>query len=155
MDTNRYEGSFGAEIRSSLFLLDEEVAFTNHGSFGTIPRPVYDARAELLRCMERHPDAWFRRDLRPLYFAACEAVAEFIGASKQEVVFVDNATTGVNTVLRSIGLGPKDGVLLTSLSYHSCSIAVRAACEASGARLCEMEIKLPIASQKKIVQMYR
>ena len=150
-----YGGSFGAEIRSSLFLLDEEAAFTNHGSFGTVPRPVYNARAALLRRVEKHPDSWFRRDLRPRYFDACEAAAEFIGASKQEVVFVENATTGVNTVLRSIGLGPKDGVLLTTLTYDACAIAARAVSEASGAKLHELKIDLPIASQESIVQLYR
>ena len=151
----KYEGSFGAEIRSSLFLLDDEAAFTNHGSFGTVPRPVCDARAALLRRVEKHPDSWFRRDARQLYFDACEAAAEFIGASKQEVVFVENATTGVNTVLRSVGLGPKDGLLLTSFTYDACAIAARAVCEASGAKLHAMEIKLPIPSQESIVQIYR
>lgn len=148
-------GSFGEGIRSSLFLLDEEASFTNHGSFGTVPRPVFDAQVALLRQAERHPDSWFRRQFRPLYFAACEAVANFIGASKEEVALVENATTAVNTVLRSIGLGPKDGVLVTSFSYAACSIAARAASEASGATLHQMDIKLPIVSEDSIVQMYR
>ena len=150
-----YEGSFGAEIRDALFSLDSEVAFTNHGSVGTVPRPVLDAQVALLRLVEKQPDSWYRCEFESRYFAACDAAAEFIGASSREVVLVDNATTAVNTVLRSIVRGPKDGVLVTSFSYKACSIAARAVCEATGATLHEMEINLPIVDQDSIVQLYR
>lgn len=151
----QFRGSFGAEIRSALFLLDEKASFTNHGSFGTVPRPLLDAQAALLRRVEKHADHWFRRDLPPLYFSACNAMAAFIGASNEEVVLVDNATTAVNTVLRSLALRRELGVLVTSFSYNACAIAARAVCEYTGAKLHVLEIKLPIVSQESIVQMYR
>ena len=150
-----FEVTFGEETRDALFLLDKEAAFTNHGSFGTVPRPVFDAHAALLRRVEEHPDSWFRRDLKPRYLSACEAAAKFIGVSREEVVLVENATTAVNTVIRSIRLCPKDGVMATSFSYRACSIAVQAACEAAGATLHLMEINLPIVSKESVVQMYR
>lgn len=147
--------AFGEGIRNALFLLDEDASFTNYGSFGSIPRPVFDAQVAMLRRVEQHPDAWFRRDFGPLYFSACEAAARFIGASKEEVVLVENATTAVNTVLKSVRLGPDDGVMVTSFSYEACSIAARVVCEESGATLHIMEINLPIASKESVVQMYR
>lgn len=151
-----FEGSFGAEIRSALFLLDEKASFTNHGSFGTVPRPLLDAQTSLLRRVDQHPDSWFRRDLKKLYFQGCDAAAKFIGASNEEVVLVDNATTAVNTVLRSLaGLAHEQGVLVTSFSYYACSIAARAVCEATGAKLHILEIKLPIVSQESIIKLYQ
>ena len=147
--------SFGERIRNYLFnFVTEGSWFTNHGSFGAVPWPVWDAHSHLLNRVDEHPDTWFRRDLKPLYFAACDAAAKFVGASNEEVVLVDNATTAVNTVLRSLRLGEKDGVMVTSFSYAACSIAARAVCESTGAKLHVMEINLPI-SRESIVQMYR
>ena len=146
---------FGARIRSSLFSLDEKAAFTNHGSFGTAPRPVLDAHVTLLRRVETHPGSWYRREKEPLYFSACDAAAKFVGASRGEVVLVDNATAAVNTVLRSLKLEPGQGLMVTTFSYLACSIAARAVCEATGATLHVMQIHLPIASKESIVQMYR
>ena len=151
----KFEGSFGAEIREALFSLDKQAAFTNHGSYGTVPRPVFEAHVTLLRRVETHPDSWFRRDIRPLYVSAYEAAANFIGASKDEVVLVENATTAVNTVLRTLNLGPADGVLTTTFAYNACRIAVEAACKDTGAKLHLMELKLPITSKESIVKMYR
>ena len=156
--------SFGERIRGNLFgrlgggaggLGGQQSWFTNHGSFGAVPRLVWDAHVHLLNRVEEHPDSWFRRDLGPLYLSACDAAAEFVGASGEEVVLVDNATTAVNTILRSLRLSEGDGVMVTSFSYAGCSIAARAACEASGAKLHVMQISLPITSGDSIVQMYR
>ena len=147
--------SFGEDIRTSLFSLDDTASFTNHGSFGTVPNAVKDVHKSLLDRVDRHPDSWFRWDMKQLYFSACEAAAKFIGASSKEVVLVDNATTAVNTVLRSVGLGPEDGVLVTSFSYAACSIAARAVCEETGAKLHIMQINLPIEGKEHIVKLYR
>ena len=147
--------SFGANIREALFHLDPRGSFTNHGSYGTVPRPVKQVHSDLLDRVETHPDSWFRRQVRPFYLAGCEAAAAFIGASKDEVVLVDNATTAVNTVLRSVVRGPSDGVLVTSLSYTSCSIAAQAVCEATGAKLHVLKINIPIQGKQQIIDLYR
>ena len=150
-----YEGAFGSEIREQLFSLDGEAAFTNHGSYGTVPRPVFDAQVDMLRTAEAHPDSWFRRSRKSLYLIACESVAEFIGAPKEEVVLLENATTAVNVVLRSLKLDRKDGVLATTLAYNACRIAVEMACKESGATCHLMNIRLPITKRESIVKMYR
>lgn len=152
---------FGKEIRNDVFrpLGENSVSktywFTNHSSYGTVPRPVRDVHDLLQRVMDEHPDSWFRRRFVTLYFSACNAAAEFIGAANEEVVLVDNATTAVNTVLRSLKLGGGDGIMLNSMSYLSCSIAARAICESSGAKLHVMDIRLPITSKESIIEMYR
>ena len=157
---SKKECAFGEQIRRNLFgnlgynATNAEYWFTNHGSFGAVPKPVMDAHCLLLTRVEEHPDSWYRRDVKPLYFAACDAAAKFVGASNEEVVLVDNATTAVNTVLRSLRLEKKDGVMVTSFSYAACSIAARAECQSTGAQLHVMQIHLPI-TRESIVQMYR
>ena len=146
---------FGEKIRSSLFCLDEGVAFTNHGSFGTVPRPLLEDHVRLLGRIEKQPCSWYRRDVRGVYLSACDAVAGFVGAASSELVLVDNATTAVNTVMRSLRLGPGQGVLVTTLSYRACAITARAVCEETGARLHAMKVTLPVTSSESVVQMYR
>lgn len=85
--------------KSSLFL-DETVTFLNHGSFGTVPRTVYDARLKLMAEMETSPDDWFRYNYFSLLKEGLHVVSRLIKCPSDQVVFVENATAGVTTALR-------------------------------------------------------
>ena len=149
-----YKASFGREIRESLFLLDSKTAFANHSSYGTVPRPIFEKYLQLLRQVEVNPDKWFRLTYKSLYLNACEAVAEFIGASKGEVVLVENASTAVNVVLLSLNLGPKDCILSTTVCFKGCKIAIDVICKATGARSCYLNLKLPVTSKESVVRLF-
>jgi isopenicillin-N epimerase len=92
------------------------VTFLKHGSFGACPRPILKLQAELHRQMEAEPVQFlwprFEERLEP----ARAQVARFVGSRPQDLVFVTNATTGVNTVARSFKLRQGDEVLTTSLT---------------------------------------
>ena len=53
----------------------------------------------------------------PRLRAAAERVAAFLGASGEGLVFVDNASSGVNAVLRSIDWQPGDEILIPDHAY--------------------------------------
>jgi selenocysteine lyase/cysteine desulfurase len=65
------------------------------------------------------PGRWFRKLLRPLYDAALAEVARFTGANPANMVFVQNATTAVNTVVKSLALGPEVSSISSSVSSHA------------------------------------
>jgi isopenicillin-N epimerase len=71
-------------------------------------------------------------------------VAQAIGAEPADVVFVENATTGLNAVLRSLDFEPGDEILITSLSYPAIRKAAYYAASRCGARVIEAEIPLPL-----------
>ena len=119
---------FGAALKPE-FLLESGVAFLNHGSFGAAPRVVLEAAEQWRRRMEANPDL-FLRDILPgrLRQAAAE-LARFIQARPDDVVFVDNATAGVNAVLRALEFRARDEILATTHTYGAVRQAIRYVCD--------------------------
>jgi len=99
------------------FLLDPEVTFLNHGSYGACPVPVFERYQELQRELERNPVEFLGRRFYELTEEARGALASFVGARADDLVFVPNATAGLNAVIRSLSLEPGDEVLTTRHEY--------------------------------------
>src|ERR1700685_1311508 len=97
--------------------LDPSVVYLTHGSFGACPSAVLDAQAELRREMEREPVDFLVAALPARLKAAREALAAFLGPEPQDLVFVPNATAGVNAVLQSLPIEPGDELLVTDHTY--------------------------------------
>ena len=99
------------------FLLDPDVTFLNHGSYGACPEPVFARYQELQRELERNPVEFLGRRFAQLTGEARAALAAFVGARPDDLVFVPNATSGLNAVIRSLQLAPGDEVLTTRHEY--------------------------------------
>lgn len=123
--------------------LDPDTVFLNHGSFGACPRVVQAAQAELREQMERQPVRFFVRALPERLDAVRARVARLVGARPEDLVFVRNATQGVNTALRSFPLKPGDEVLVTDHGYNACNNAAQRWAEARGAKLVTAKLPFP------------
>ena len=133
------------------FLLDPEIAFLNHGSFGACPRPVFERYQAWQRELEREPIDFLDRRLPDLLDAARSALAAYVGCAAQDLAFVPNATTGVNLAARSLALGPGDEVLSTDLEYGACDLAWEWVCRPAGARYVRAPIPLPLTEPSEVV----
>jgi isopenicillin-N epimerase len=105
------------------FLLDEEVVFLNHGSFGACPRDVFDRYQEWQVELERRPIDFLARRIDGLLADARAALGAYINADPEDLVFVQNATTGVNLAAWGLDLQAGDEVLTTSLEYGALDLA--------------------------------
>jgi isopenicillin-N epimerase len=114
--------------------LDPAVTYLNHGSFGACPAAVLAEQARLRALLEADAMAFYF-ELGPLLWqAALQSLAQFLGADAGGLAFVTNASTGVNTVLRSIRWQPGDEILLLDHAYQACRNAVDRTCRDTGAR---------------------
>ena len=131
--------------------LDPAVTFLNHGSFGACPRAVLRAQDRFREQLEREPVRFFSRELPELLDAARAALARFVGAAPDDLVFVPNATTGFNTVLRALALDPGDEILTTDHAYNACRTAIEYAAGRAGAVARVAAVPFPLASSDAVV----
>lgn len=129
---------------NDLWLLDPDITFLNHGSFGACPRPVLDAQTHWRERMERRPVEFLYRRLPELLENALDEAARFLDADSQDLVFLPNATTAVNTILSNIKLESGDEVLLTSHSYSAVTHSAQRWCHRFEARAVVCEIPCPL-----------
>ena len=135
-----------------LWPLDLQVTFLNHGSFGSCPRAVLEFQRELQDRLEQQPVQFFVRDLEGLLDQARHALAGFVGAAAEDLVFVPNATSGVNTVLRSLRFQSGDELLVANHEYNACRNAVNFVAGQCGARVVEAKVPFPLKSAEPIME---
>jgi isopenicillin-N epimerase len=123
-----------------LFLLDPDVVFLNHGSFGACPKPVFERYRAWQLELEREPVDFISRRLPGLLEHARGELGAFVGASADDLTFVENATTGVNIAARALDLQPGDEELATNLEYGACDLAWVWVCERAGARYVRADV---------------
>ena len=129
--------------------LDPSVLFLNHGSFGACPRPVLALQQCLRERMETEPVRFLGSGLEGLWDEARASLAAFIGSDPADVVFVPNATTGINTVLASLRFSPGDELLVTDQEYNACRNALEEAALRTGARVVVATLPFPAASPEE------
>jgi isopenicillin-N epimerase len=138
------------------FPLDPSITYLNHGTVGVTPRRVLAAQQAIRDEIERQPSRFLLRELTapstsvgmpraetPRLRVAAGEVAAFLGAKGDDLVFVDNATTGANAVLRSFPFAPGDEVLVTDLGYGGVTNAARFAARERGATVRTVTMPFP------------
>ena len=152
--TNTATGSpDGASLAggASAWGLDPSITFLNHGSCGACPRPVLAAQQAWRDAMEAEPIDFLGRQLAALMDGTRAALAAFLGADGEDLVFVPNATAGISTVLRSVRFQPGDQLLATSLEYNASLNALRYAAERDDAQVVIADIALPVLDRDAVV----
>ena len=149
-DTLELASPANRAIHRDAWLLDPAIAFLNHGSMARVPRRSWN---------DSKPFAWKwnanRSSSGPQVDAALgrisQHLAELIGADPADVVFVHNATAGVNAVLRSLDFRPGDEILATTHDYNACRNVARYVAQRSGATVVIADVPLPIISPQQVI----
>ena len=142
--------------------LEPRVTYLNHGTVGVTPNRVLAAQQAIRDEIERRPSDYLLRELtsivvgrprpdKPRMRQAADVVAEFLGARGDDLVFVDNATTGANAVLRSFPLEPGEEILVTDLGYGGVTQAAAFAARERRGVLRTAVTPYPVRSSSELV----
>ncbi len=140
------------ELRSH-FLLDPEVTFLNHGSFGAAPREVLDAYQDWQRRLEAQPVKFLGRDLPDLLRSARQELANYLQADPDNLVFIPNATFGVNVIARCFDFQPGDELLTSNQEYGACENVWHFLGQRTGLQMVQREIPLPLPPDDEIADL--
>ncbi len=135
----------------SQFLLDPKIIFLNHGSFGATPRPVFDAYRDWQRKLEMQPVLFLGRELQGYLEQARIDLGYYLNANPDNLVYIPNATVGVNIIARSLTLKHGDEILITNHEYGACERTWRYICQKSGASLIKQAISLPVENEDDMI----
>ena len=144
---------FGRRVRR-LWALEPESIYLNHGTVGAPPRRVLEAQQAIRDEIERHPSRFMLRELSAIRFGvhtrpiprlreAATEVAAFVGAEPCDLVFVDNATTGANAVLRSLPLERGDEIVIADHAYGAVARTAQYVARERGATVRVVELPWP------------
>lgn len=144
--------------------LEPEILYLNHGTVGVTPNAIMRVQQELRDEIERQPARFMLRELEhhsrtlpahlPRLRHAANQVAAFFGVQDNDLVFVDNATTGVNAVLRSLSFTKDDEILISDLAYGAVSNTAEYVARQSKARVVRLEPPFPETSPEAMVASF-
>lgn len=152
-ESNPLWGDDWAQLRNQ-WMLDPAITFLNHGSFGATPRCVIEAQNQWRLQMEARPIEFLDRQLPDLIDEALEPVAQLLNTSIQRLAFVPNATTAINSVVKSIDFAPGDELVIARHGYPAIINTLERTALRAGAKVVFVPFELPITSSSQIVDAW-
>ena len=140
---------YGRALRH-LWALEEDMVFLNHGAYGATPRALLERQNEWRLRMEAQPPRFFMNELTGLIRDAARSLAAFVGAASERTVLLENATSGINAVLRSLRFAPGDRIVTTDHVYGAVRNTLRFAAERCGAEVVEVPVGMPLRAAAEV-----
>ena len=145
---------FGHAMRKAHFNFAPSYTPLNHGAFGTYPTSVLKRLRRYQELAEARPDTFIRWDFPRELDSSRAALATFLDVPASEVVLVQNATTGINTVLRSLRYEKGDIIIYFSTLYGANERTVSYMCETTEAESLRIDVHYP-CKDEEIVERFR
>lgn len=100
--------------------------------------------------MDSCPCQWFNYHYKDRWYQSINCIAEFVHSNPNNLVFIPNVTTGINTVLRSLHLQPGQSILVTTLAYGAIYNTAQGISTESNCNLVVLDIKFPVLNQNEL-----
>ena len=134
------------------FLLNPEIIFLNHGSFGATPRPVFETYQRWQRELEAQPVEFLGRRAPDLLHDSRTVLAKYLRAECDNLSYIPNATTGMNIIARSLHLHAGDEVLATNHEYGAIDKTWTFLSEKNGFKYINQPVGTPVSSAEAFIQ---
>jgi isopenicillin-N epimerase len=135
-------------------LLDPNITFLNHGSFGACPKPIFQEYQRFQLELESEPVNFIQNKQTPYLKIARDSLANFVGCQAQDLVFTPNPTFAINVIMRSLKLNQGDEILATNHEYGAMDRTWNFYCKKAGAKYVRQNITLPITSKEQIIEEF-
>lgn len=145
--------AFSNELRSQ-FLLRSDITYLNFGSFGACPKPVFERYQQYQLELEQEPVQFIVETGLQYLASSRQALAAYLHADADDVVYVVNPSHAVNIVAKSISLNPGDEVLTTNWEYGACDRTWQYYCDRAGATYVKQPIRLPVESAEDFISQF-
>ena len=132
------------------FNLNKDITFLNHGSFGACTKKVMNEYIQYQYQLENQPVDFIEKKVPKLLALSRSKLADFLNTSSDDIVLLDNPTTAINEVIRSLQLDRGDEIITTDHEYGAMDKAWEFITEKKGANYKRVELPFPIESSKDI-----
>jgi isopenicillin-N epimerase len=133
-------------------ILDPTIVNLNTGSFGPLPRPVFEHVTELREMLASEPTHFFVRQAPPLLWDARRRFAEYLGTTPDRLVFTTNVSAAINLVASGFTLTAPGEVLLTDHEYGAMHWCWERAAQRQGLTLRTFALPTMPSSPAEIVE---
>ena len=124
--------------------LDAGCVFLNHGSFGATPNEIRLEQRKWQDLLEDEPVRFYEDLAMEFMENSRKALAIMLECDAEDLALVENATTGVNTVLRSLEFNAGDEILVPDHAYQACRNAIDFVAQRWGVKVVTVNIPFPI-----------
>ncbi len=136
------------------FLLDPTITYLNHGAYGATPRPVFASYQRWQRELEREPVDFLSRKGTERLAHSRAALADYLGTERDNLVYVNNGTVGLNIVARSLRLRPGDELLTTDHEHGGIDRLFRFMAGKLGFSITRCHVPLPVTTHEAFVDRF-
>ena len=134
------------------FLLDPDIAFLNHGSYGACSKPVFKEYQDWQRKLENQPVQFMTNQVYSALEKSREAMSQFVGCDEDELVFFQNPTTAVTNVIYNLDLKPGDEVLMSNHEYGALVRAWKMWGKKTGVNIIQQDILTPVTTEENFIE---
>ncbi|KAH3902853.1 uncharacterized protein SCODWIG_02116 [Saccharomycodes ludwigii] len=147
---------FGHKFKETYFTyLDKAVVPINHGSYGTTPTAVLDEQKYICEQHEHYPDKYEYFEAASKYIEQVKLLGDYLGLDYHNLALVSNATSGINTILRSFPFDfSKDKILFHSTSYGACANTVKFLHDYYGLQYDVVDLVFPMEDDNEILSKF-
>ena len=136
------------------FLLNPDITFLNHGSFGACPKPVFEDYQNWQLKLEQDPVQFITNTGQKALDTSRKALANYVNCEEQDIVYMPNPTTALNTVIRCLDLKEGDEILCSNQEYGALDRTWEFYCKKTGANYVHADITLPLISKEKFLEEF-
>ena len=139
------------EKLKSLFMLDPEITYLNHGSFGACPTPIFNELIKWQKKLEFEPTKHLAYEVYDYLEDSRYSLSKYIDCNKDDIIFSPNPSTALNTVIKSLDIKKDDEILTTNHEYGALDKTWKFICKKTGAKYIQTNIPLPFLSEEDFI----